>query len=123
MEKNVTYRVVMSKELKQRIKKEKRKKRWKARLNWVENHAEEVAAIGGAAATVLAGVCKVAKVWHRKSVLDKERKLKERYVYDRSVGKYHHLRRTMTAAETKEFARRKASGEKTVNILESMRLL
>ena len=55
--------------------------------------------------------------------LNKEQKLKDLYIYDRSHGHYWELRRKLSTREMLEIDRRKDNGESLVDILESMRVL
>ena len=55
--------------------------------------------------------------------LNKEKMLKERYVYDRSLGDYWKLKRSMSTSEMLEVEARREEGEKLGSILKSMRLI
>lgn len=59
----------------------------------------------------------------RKNDLRKEQELKDLYIYDRSLGKYHKLRRPMRTSEMLELDRRRTNGESLLRILDDMRLL
>lgn len=59
----------------------------------------------------------------RSRLLKKEQMLKELYCYDRSMGHYWKLNRTLTANEWKKVAARKAAGETLAEILDSMHVI
>lgn len=48
---------------------------------------------------------------------------RNRQVYDQSLGMWHDLKRTMSAKEKAEYAKRRKDGESVLSILTSMRLL
>lgn len=52
-----------------------------------------------------------------------EKVLKDRRIYDRSIGRYLTLRRPLTSSEQLELTRRKENGENTAWILNDMDLL
>ena len=52
-----------------------------------------------------------------------EKHLKEDYVYDRSSGRYLKPTRKLSKREWREVMRRKAAGEKYVNIFDDMKVL
>lgn len=52
-----------------------------------------------------------------------ERVLKDKRIYDRSIGRYLTLRRPLTSSEQLELTRRKENGENTAWILDDMGLL
>lgn len=54
---------------------------------------------------------------------ERDRKWHETHVYDYSIGCHYTLKRKMTNNEKIEFAARKERGEKTGDILRSMKLL
>ena len=90
---------------------------------WCCTHKEEAAFI---ATTGVAAVGAVSKIAHRidhKLDLKHEQNLKDLYVYDRSLGIYHELRRKLKPSEAIEIDRRRANGESMIHILASMRLL
>jgi hypothetical protein len=55
--------------------------------------------------------------------LHKEEELKERYIYDRSLGHYWKLRRELTNKEYLEIDSRRKNGERMADILNEMRVL
>ena len=59
----------------------------------------------------------------KRSNLNQERQLKDKYIYDRSAGHYWKLRKKPTQNQWAEIDRRKANGERLSDILMSMRLM
>ena len=59
----------------------------------------------------------------RNVAIRKEQELKDRYIYDRSIGKYWKTRKTPTTGQQLEIERRKRDGEAMGDILSSMKLL
>ena len=90
---------------------------------WCRDHKEEAAFIATTGVAVIGAVGKAAKRIDRKIDLKRERDLKDLYVYDRSLGIYHELRRKLRPSEVLEIDRRRAAGESMTYILSSMRLL
>lgn len=87
---------------------------------WAKAHPYETASIGIAG---LGAVVEIVRRIDRNAKRKREEDLKERYVYDRSLGSYWHLRRKPTQREQLEIERRKNSGEKYGAIFTSMKLL
>ena len=90
---------------------------------WCRDHKEEAAFIATTGVAVIGAVGKAAKRIDRKIDLKREQDLKDLYVYDRSLGIYHELRRKLRPSEVLEIDRRRAAGESMTYILSSMRLL
>ena len=90
---------------------------------WCSNHQDETALIITGGIAVLGAVGKAAHRIDRKIDLQKEQDLKDLYVYDRSLGIYHELRRKLRPSEALEIDRRRSEGESMAHILASMRLL
>ena len=91
----------------------------KAKQFWEEN--KEVIVV--ATPIVLGVVGKIANQCIKEHNYKREQDLKYRYIYDRSLGCYHELRRKPTTREYAEIARRKAEGETLTEILIDMRLV
>lgn len=91
---------------------------------WAREHPEYAYAT---AVTLVAGGAKITKTLyknhHKKVVLDRVEDLKDRYVYDRSLGHYWKLRRVLTNQEWLELDRRRKQGERMADILASMDVL
>lgn len=94
-------------------------KAWQAR-EWAKENPEQAATVIctaiGAGVLMTKGMIKSAR-------LHKEAVLKERYIYDRSLGKYWRLRRVPTQTEQLKIARLKKEGLGYAEILTSMKLL
>lgn len=72
---------------------------------------------------VIAGVTKTLKFVAKAIILDKEKKVKDLYCYDRSLGHYWALRRELTNAEWVLVDKRKANGERLADILDELKVL
>lgn len=90
---------------------------------WCCEHQEETALIVTGGVAVLGAIGKTVRSIDRKIDLHKEQNLKDLYVYDRSLGIYHELRRKLRPSEALEIDRRRSEGESMAHILASMRLL
>lgn len=90
-----------------------------ARVFWNENRdyivvlAPIVCGVGG----------KVISSVDRKHRINEEKDLKERYIYDRSLGCYYELKHQPKPSEYLEIDRRRRNGEPLGRILQDMRLL
>lgn len=94
-------------------KKEKAKK-------FVCEHKQEILA----ASIVVGGVAlKGAKLLIKAHNLGKEEELKNRYVYDRSLGHYWKLRRELDNQEWVEIEQRRKNGERLGDILNELKVL
>lgn len=90
--------------------------------NWIKEDPRRALALGSIA--VVGGkkfTDFVKSLRPTQSELD--RRWQECHVYDRSLGFHYELKRPMTGSEAIEFSQRKANGERTGDILRSMRLL
>lgn len=103
-------------ELKRRQIKEKIDKAW----TFCKEHPAESLALG---TTIVGGLFGLAKRHDRNSAIREQQRLKDEYIYDRSLGSYWKLRRKRTPGENLEIERRKAAGESLGNILSDMKLL
>lgn len=63
------------------------------------------------------------KAIERDQRIKEEKDLKERYIYDRSLGTYYEMRRQPKQSEYAEISRRKSNGESLGEILKDMRLM
>ena len=96
----------------------------KEKLDQAWSFCKEHPAESLAAATAgIGGLMGLIKRHDRYTTLRKEQELKDRYIYDRSIGKYWKTRKVPTVGEQLEIERRKKSGESMGDILSSMRLL
>ncbi len=90
---------------------------------WCCEHREETAFIATTGIAAIGAINKMARRIDHKMDLHKEQQLKDLYVYDRSLGIYHELRRKLKPSEALEIDRRRANGESMARILSNMRLL
>lgn len=63
------------------------------------------------------------KKHNRNKRQDKQEKMKRTRIYDRSSGNYWHLKKELTNKQWLEVNKRKKAGEKTGDILKSMKVL
>lgn len=91
----------------------------KAKQMVVDHPAESFAL----ATTVVGSVIGLVKRADRKADLKKAEQLKERYIYDRSIGGYWKTRRKLNTSDMLEIERRKKLGRGLGEILRDMRLL
>lgn len=70
-------------------------------------------------ATVTTGI----KVIGKHNNLNKEKELKELYIYDRSLGHYWKLKRELTNSELVKIDKRKQQGERMADILSELKVL
>lgn len=69
------------------------------------------------------GIATVTKAAAKRRNLRKEESLKNLYCYDRSLGHYWRLRRTLSNKEWLEIDKRKNKGERLADILSEMKVL
>ena len=107
-----------------KFKWEARKRQAKEKLNeawqFCKNHPAESFALATTAAGGLFGLAKRAD---RNRAIKQEQDLKDRYVWDASLGQWWTMRRKPTTGQKLEIERRKKNGESMGDILSSMRLL
>lgn len=87
---------------------------------WCNEHREVVIAC---APVVIGGVIEVIKISARRSNVNTEKDLKEKYIYDRSQGHYYELKRKLKSSEWITIEERKNNGEPLGVILRDMRVL
>lgn len=94
---------------------------------WFENNQElgmiivpAIVAAGLAGVRGAINITRSAVVTHRENKIEKTKSLR---VFDRSAGHYWNLKRALTNDEWQNIERRKASGEKLIDILEELRVL
>ena len=88
-------------------------------LKWVGEHPMEASAIASGAAIL----GKFVKGISRKIDLNKTQQLKDRYVYDRSLGIYLHTKRKLNNKDWVTINQRMKGGERLAEILVKMNLL
>ena len=71
----------------------------------------------------ISGLVIVLKVVVKRGNINKEQQLKEEYCYDRSLGHYWALKRSLSNKEWLEIDKRKRNGEKLSDILSEMKVL
>lgn len=108
------------KEAKIREWKEKVKSGWDKTKQLVVDHPAECFALATTAIGAAVGLVKRAD---RKADLKKAEQLKDRYIYDRSLGGYWHTRRKLSSNDMLEIERQKKMGRGTGEILRDMKLL
>lgn len=110
------------------FKREERIRKFKAKVNetadkvkdFVADHPAESLAL---LTTAIGSAVGLARRADRKRDIREQQRLREEYIYDRSIGDYWHTRRKLTNAEKLEIERRRRAGESLGDILKSMRLL
>ena len=100
------------------------KSKVKEKLNngkyWVIDNKETVMVL----APIVIGIATpIVKMVSKNITLRKAKDVKELYCYDRSLGHYWRLKRELTNNEWVTIDRRKKSGERLADILDSMKVL
>ena len=90
---------------------------------WVSNNKDVLLITLPVAGVVLKNGTKLVKGIHRSSILRQEKNMKERMIFDRSLGKYLELKRPLKNADMKAILARRDNGEKLSSILLDMNLL
>ena len=96
------------------------KNRWTDVSCWCGEHKTEIMVV---APVVIGGIATTAKVIGKSVNLNKEQNLKEKFVYDTSLGHYWELRQKLTNSQWTEIERRRANGETLGQILNDMKVL
>ena len=89
-------------------------------VDFVADHPTEALALG---TTLIGSAVGLARRADRKKDLREQQRLREEYIYDRSLGSYWKTRRKLSNSEKLEIERRRRQGESLGEILRSMRLL
>lgn len=89
-------------------------------VDFVTDHPTESLAL---LTTLIGSAVGLARRADRKKDLREQQRLKEEYIYDRSLGSYWKTRRKLSNSEKLEIDRRRRQGESLGEILRSMRLL
>ena len=89
------------------------------RCFWEENKEEIVALTP----VVIGGVTVLVKVFAKRNSLNAEKRLKERFIWDPKLGHYWEIRKKLTAEQSLEIERRRATGENMGQILMTMGVL
>lgn len=107
-----------------KLKKEEAKRWISEKYNNVKTFAMNNPELAIAIGTGIAGAASwIIKTATRRSNIREERRLKERYVYDRSVGAYYTTRRKLNGRDLEMIDRRKKMGEPLGSILRDMNLI
>lgn len=89
-------------------------------VDFVTDHPTETLAL---ATTLIGSAVGLARRADRKKDIREQQRLREEYIYDRSLGSYWKTRRKLSNSEKLEIERRRRQGESLGEILRSMRLL
>lgn len=89
-------------------------------VDFVTDHPTESLAL---ATTLIGSAVGLARRADRKKDIREQQRLREEYIYDRSLGSYWKTRRKLSNSEKLEIERRRRQGESLGEILRSMRLL
>ena len=111
------------KEEKRREHKERFNKKVNITANWIRNNKETLAIVIPVVGVSIKGTAKIIKGISKNVALSQEKRLKEKFIYDRSLGKYLELKKPLTNAQMKSILERKDNGEKLGSILQNMNLL
>ena len=118
------YTVHNMREVKREVRKYKFKKKVKEITNdiwcFIDDNRELIIVVGP---VLLGAITTGIKVVGKNINLRKQEKIKDLYVYDRSLGHYWLLRRELTKKEWVEVNKRKANGERLADILSEMKVL
>lgn len=87
---------------------------------WCKDHKEAIIVFGPA---IMGGIIEIAKISSKRNMVNEEKALKERYVYDRSAGHYFELKRQPKSSEWLQIEQRKMNGETLGAILNDMGIL
>ncbi len=90
---------------------------------WIKNNPETVGIITTLGAAIIGGTVKIGKGMMRTHNLRKEQYIKERNIYDRSLGMYLHTRRPLRNKDFVTINARRNKGERLSDILIDMNIL
>ena len=109
------------------LRKEKRKKEFKRKVNnvvyWINENKEFLIIAIPAGVTLVNGSFKLIRSISRNVALVQEKRIKDLRIYDHSMGKYLELKRPLTQEDMKTVLARRDNGEKLSNVLMDMQLL
>lgn len=89
-------------------------------VEWCKNNKEVICVFGPA---LIGGAIEICKIVAKRSTVNDEKKLKERYIYDRSCGHYWEMSREPSKYEWLQIDQRKTNGESLGEILYDMKLM
>lgn len=101
-------------------KSEKAKRKALAVIDWGKDHKETIIVFGP---VIVGSVIEIIKITSKRHTVNEEKALKERYIYDRSLGHYYEMKRQPKRSEWLQIDQRKQNGETLGEILNDMKLL
>lgn len=101
-------------------KKEKAKEKLHGVVQWGSKHKAEIVVFGP---VLITGAVEIIKTATKKQNLNEERRLKDNYIYDRSMGHYYELKHKLSSSEWLQIEERKGEGESLGRILKDMNVL
>ncbi len=113
------------------FKKENKKRQFKERIinkldnctKWCSQNKEFLIVAIPVVGAVITGTAKTVKGLSRNVALKQEKLLKEKFIYDRSLGAYIELRKPLNKNQLKTVLQRKNNGENVSKILLDMNLI
>lgn len=96
--------------------------KWTDFKAWCTNHQAEITVFGP---VVISAAVELIKIASKSHIVNKEKCLKEKYIYDRNngMGHYFELRRKLKSSEWVNIEKRKSAGEPLWQILQDMKVL
>ena len=88
--------------------------------DWCHDHKEVLVVI---VPVLVSGSIELVKIAAKSKNVGEEKRLKDNYIYDRSLGHYYELSRKPTASEWRMIDHRKQNGELLGDVLNDMRIL
>lgn len=89
-------------------------------IDWGKDHKETMAIFGP---VFIGSFIEIIKIVSKHHTVNEEKALKERYIYDRSLGHYYEMKRQPKRSEWLQIDQRKQNGETLGEILNDMKLL
>lgn len=100
------------------------KRKTKNTIDWVRDNPKEAAAVAASATAVFAGANKMIRGLNRHITARRERYVKERFIYDRSLNAYLQTTRKLGAKDVAHINEiRRKTGKRVSEILDDMHLL
>lgn len=90
---------------------------------WLDDNKEYLIVIIPAVMTVVEGGLRLSRSISRNIANKQEQKMKDMYIYDRSLGKYVELKKPLSNSDMKTILDRRENGEKLSNILIDLNLI
>lgn len=87
---------------------------------WIQDNRDWLVIVVPAATTA---VSIISKSYSRNKAIKAEQRLKENFLYDRSIGNYIEIKRKLKPREHIEIDARRRAGESLVSILNDMKLI